>query len=77
MSDGPDGVERRQDRRLSLRVLLYIAVGEGVVSKTVHLRSHDISAGGLSFETGRELELDAKSQIIFEGIGENDLGGID
>ncbi len=70
MSEGHDGVERRQAPRFSLRVLLYIAVGEGVVSKTIHLESRDISAGGLSFETARELELETESQIIFSGIGD-------
>jgi c-di-GMP-binding flagellar brake protein YcgR len=73
MGDGHDGVERRQHRRYPLRVSLYIAVGEGIVNKTVHLQSRDISAGGLSFETARELEVDAQSQIIFSGLG--DLSG--
>jgi c-di-GMP-binding flagellar brake protein YcgR len=73
MGEGYDGVERRQDRRLSLQVPLYIASGEDVFSKTVHLQSRDISAGGLSFDTSRELELEAESQIIFPSVG--DLNG--
>ena len=73
MGEGHDGVERRQGRRLSLRVPLYIAAAEGVVGKTIHLRSCDISAGGLSFETAREVQLEAETQVIFSGVG--DLSG--
>ncbi len=70
MGEGHDGVERRQDRRFSLRVPLYIAVAEGTVRKIIHLRSRDISAGGLSFETARELQLEAETQVIFSGVGD-------
>jgi c-di-GMP-binding flagellar brake protein YcgR len=73
MGEDYDGVERRQDRRFSLRVPLYIASGEDIFSKTIHLRSRDVSAGGVSFDTSRELELEAESQIIFPGVG--DLNG--
>ena len=72
MAEGYDGVERRKDPRFSLRVPLYIASGDDIFSKTVHLRSRDISAGGLKFDTARELELEAESQIIFPGVGDLD-----
>jgi c-di-GMP-binding flagellar brake protein YcgR len=70
MGGGYDGEERRRDPRFSLRVPIYIAAGEGVISKTIHLGSRDISAGGVSFETASELPLEAESQIIFSGVGE-------
>jgi c-di-GMP-binding flagellar brake protein YcgR len=70
MGGGYDGVERRRDHRFSLRVPIYIAAEEGVILKTVHLGSRDISAGGISFETASELPLEAESQIIFAGVGD-------
>ncbi len=70
MGEGYDGVERRRDHRFSLRVPIYIDVEKGVVRKIIHLRSRDISAGGLSFETARELQLEAEAQVIFSGVGD-------
>jgi c-di-GMP-binding flagellar brake protein YcgR len=70
MGGGYDGVERRRDPRFSLRVPIYIDAEEGVVVKTIHLGSRDISAGGISFDTASDLPLEAESQIIFTGVGE-------
>ena len=70
MTESPDGVEKRQDRRFSLRVPIYIAAAEGVVRKTIRLESRDVSAGGLSFETGHDVPLEAESQILFSSLGD-------
>jgi c-di-GMP-binding flagellar brake protein YcgR len=70
MGGGYDGAERRRDPRFYIRVPIYIDTEGGVIFKTVHLGSRDISAGGLAFETGSELPLDAESQIIFAGVGD-------
>ena len=73
MSERYDGVERRRDRRFYLRVPLHVAAADGIFRKLIHLESHDISAGGVSFETSQELTLEAESQIIFSRVG--DLSG--
>ena len=62
--------ENRRDRRFSLRVPIYVAIGDEVVRKTVHLESRDVSAGGLSFETGRDVPLDAEAQVVLARAGE-------
>jgi c-di-GMP-binding flagellar brake protein YcgR len=70
MTESPDGIEKRQDQRSSLRVPIYIAAADGVVRKTIRLESRDVSAGGLSFETGHDLALEAESQILFSALGD-------
>lgn len=64
------GPENRRDRRFSLRVPIYVAIGDEVVRKTVHIESRDISAGGLSFETGRDVPLQAETQVVLARAGD-------
>jgi c-di-GMP-binding flagellar brake protein YcgR len=73
MSEEPDVAEKRKEPRIAIRVPLYVAADDGVVRKTIHLESRDVSAGGLSFETGREVPLEAESQIVLSRLG--DLSG--
>jgi c-di-GMP-binding flagellar brake protein YcgR len=75
MADEEARPEKRQHRRFSLRVPIYLAMGDEVVRKTVHLESRDVSAGGLSFETGRDVPLDSDAQVILAraGAGESAL----
>jgi c-di-GMP-binding flagellar brake protein YcgR len=70
MSESPVFIEKRKEPRFSLRVPLYVATGEGVLRKMVLIESRDISAGGLSFDTGRELPLRAKSVIVLSRPGD-------
>ncbi|HYN01340.1 MAG TPA: PilZ domain-containing protein [Vicinamibacteria bacterium] len=63
-------VDNRKHRRFSLRVPIYVAAADGVVRKTIHIESRDISAGGVSFETGRELPLEAESQVAVSRLGD-------
>jgi len=70
MAETDTGPENRRDRRFSLRVPIYVSIGGEVVRKTVHLESRDISAGGLSFETGRDVPLDAEAQVVLARAGE-------
>jgi c-di-GMP-binding flagellar brake protein YcgR len=74
MSDdaSPNLEEKRQHRRYPVKVPLFISIGGGIYRKTVRLESRDISTGGLSFETGREVPLDAESRVVVARIG--DLG---
>jgi c-di-GMP-binding flagellar brake protein YcgR len=67
---GIEGVDNRKEPRVSLRVPIYIVSADGVVRKTIPLESRDISAGGLSFETGREPPLEAESQVVVSRLGD-------
>jgi c-di-GMP-binding flagellar brake protein YcgR len=62
--------EKRQHRRWQIRVPLFISVDGEVYRKKVHLESRDISAGGLSFETGREVPLSAESRVVVAKLGD-------
>jgi c-di-GMP-binding flagellar brake protein YcgR len=64
MADEDTRPERRRGPRFAARVPIYLETGGEVVRKTVHLESHDVSAGGLSFETGRDIPLDAEAQVV-------------
>ena len=56
--------------RVSLKVPLFITVGGGrLYEKAIEIESQDISGGGLSFETHREIPLDAKSKIVMGRLG--------
>jgi len=49
---------------------MFISVGGGrLYEKAVEIESRDISGGGLSFETHREIPLDAKSKIVVGRLG--------
>ena len=62
-------IERRFPR-VSLKVPLFITVGGGrLYEKAVEIESRDISGGGLSFETHREIPLDARSKIVMGRLG--------
>lgn len=62
-------IERRFPR-VSLRVPLFIAVGGGrLYEKAVGIECSDISGGGLSFETPREIPLDVNSKIVLGRMG--------
>jgi c-di-GMP-binding flagellar brake protein YcgR len=63
--------ERRKGPRFTARVPIYLAIGGEVVRKTVHLESRDVSAGGISFETGRDIPLDAEAQVVIPRAAEN------
>jgi c-di-GMP-binding flagellar brake protein YcgR len=72
MSDdaGKSPEEKRQHRRYPVKVPLFISIGGGIYRKTVRLESRDISTGGLSFETGREVPVDAESRVVVARIGD-------
>jgi c-di-GMP-binding flagellar brake protein YcgR len=61
---------KRQHRRFQVKVPLFISVDGEVYRKTVRLQSRDVSAGGLSFETGREVPLSAESRVIVARLGD-------
>jgi len=62
-------IERRFPR-VSLKVPLFITLGGGrLYEKAVEIESRDISGGGLSFETHREIPLDSKSKVVMGRLG--------
>jgi c-di-GMP-binding flagellar brake protein YcgR len=61
---------KRQHRRFQVKVPLFISVDGEVYRKTVRLQSRDVSRGGLSFETGREVPLSAESRVIVARLGD-------
>jgi c-di-GMP-binding flagellar brake protein YcgR len=62
-------IERRF-ARVPLKVPLFITVGGGrIYEKAVGIECRDISGGGLSFETGQEIPLDATSKIVIGCLG--------
>lgn len=65
-----EALEGRRHVRFVAHVPIYIADGGGLVRKTVRLVSRDISEGGLSFETGHQLPLDATSRVVISSLGD-------
>ena len=63
-------IEKRQHRRFPVRVPLFISVKDAVYRKNVLLESRDVSAGGLSFETGREVPPAAESRVVVARLGD-------
>jgi c-di-GMP-binding flagellar brake protein YcgR len=64
--------EQRRHLRYTIRVPLYVTVEGGVLRKRVALESRDVSAGGVCFETGHEVPLDAETRLVIAPFG--DLG---
>ncbi len=71
MAEEETSPENRRDPRFAIRVPIYVALGGEIVRKTVHLESRDVSAGGISFETSRELPLAAETQVVLAHLGED------
>jgi c-di-GMP-binding flagellar brake protein YcgR len=65
-----EALEGRKHIRFVAHVPIYIADGGALVRKTVRLVSRDISAGGICFETSRELPLDAASRVVISSLGD-------
>lgn len=62
--------EQRRFPRHALQLPLYITVGRGVVRKTIALESRDVSAGGVSFETGQDVPLAAETRLVLSKLGD-------
>jgi c-di-GMP-binding flagellar brake protein YcgR len=71
---GGGGLERdpnkRRFERFKLRVPLYISLEGQLFHKKIHLQSKDVSAGGMSFETSREIPLEAESRVVVSDLGD-------
>jgi hypothetical protein len=61
---------KRKYERHPLRVPLYISVQGRLFHKRIHLESKDVSQGGVSFETGRVLPLEAESRLVVSQLGD-------
>ena len=62
--------ELRKYKRVAVRIPVYISLDGGVYSKVVQLTCLDVSGGGLSFETGREVPLEADSRLVVGKLGD-------
>lgn len=65
-----EAAEGRRDVRFATHVPLYIVDGPALLHKTVRLVARDISAGGVCFETGRDLPLEASSHVVISRLGD-------
>jgi c-di-GMP-binding flagellar brake protein YcgR len=65
-----DPVERRKHERVSARVPLYVVMGGEIFQKMIELETQNISAGGLGFETHREIPLEAESLVMVSRLGD-------
>jgi hypothetical protein len=61
--------ERRQHKRLRIRVPLYIELPAGIFQKNVTIEALDVSKGGLSFETSRPVPEGAEARIMVARLG--------
>jgi len=61
---------RRRYSRAKLRVPIMTTIEGEIVRKMVSLETRDISVGGLSFETGRELPLASDTVILVSKLGD-------
>ncbi|MFI5184043.1 MAG: PilZ domain-containing protein [Vicinamibacteria bacterium] len=58
--------------RHRVTVPLYISMGGDFLHKSIPLESKDVSGGGISFETTKQIPLEAESSVIVARLG--DLG---
>ena len=63
-------VDRRRHARIALRVPLYVVIGSEIFQKMVELETQNVSAGGLAFETHREIPLEAESLVMVSRLGD-------
>jgi c-di-GMP-binding flagellar brake protein YcgR len=61
---------KRRYERFKLRVPLYISMEGQLFHKKIHLQSKEVSAGGMSFETSREIPLEAESRVVVSDLGD-------
>jgi c-di-GMP-binding flagellar brake protein YcgR len=64
------GETPRKHERFRIKVPVYIAEEDGTFLKMISLESRDVSAGGLSFETSRPIQLHARSKVVVSKLGD-------
>jgi c-di-GMP-binding flagellar brake protein YcgR len=60
----------RRHRRSRVRVPLYITLAADTNRELVPVESRDFSVGGVGFETGRKLPLEADSRLVLSQMGD-------
>ena len=63
-------MERRKHERVALRVPLYVVIGAEIFQKMVEIETANVSAGGLAFETHREIPLESESLVMVSRLGD-------
>lgn len=61
--------ERRRHARHAVKVLVFVRDGEEVFQKWVEIQTNDVSQGGLCFDTGRDLPVEADAFIMVGRLG--------
>jgi len=61
--------ERRRHTRHAVKVLVFVRDGDDVIQKWVEIQTRDISLGGLCFETGRDIPVEADAFIMVGRLG--------
>ena len=60
--------------RVPVRLPLYVALDGDMLRKLVALETEDVSGGGLSFETGHALPIEAESRLVVSRLGDLPAG---
>lgn len=63
-------MDRRKHERVAAKVPLYVVMGGEIFQKMIELETQNISAGGLAFETHREIPLEAESLVMVSRLGD-------
>jgi hypothetical protein len=61
--------DRRRHERIRVRVPLYIELAGEIFQKNVSIEALDVSKGGLSFETTRQIPEGAEARIMIARLG--------
>lgn len=61
--------DQRRHPRLQVRVPLYVSIEGDTYRKMIPVQSSDVSAGGIAFDTSRELPMDGTSRLVLSKIG--------
>ena len=61
--------ERRRHTRHGVKVLVFVRDGDDVIQKWVEIQTRDVSLGGLCFETGRDVPVEADAFIMVGRLG--------
>lgn len=59
---------QRRFPRHRIRIPLLVTLPDVTFRKLIPIHSRDISAGGIGFETSRELPLDSHSSLVISGL---------
>ena len=68
--------DSRKYKRFRIHVPVFVSANGKLIQKRVKLASRDISGGGVSFETSRNIPLDADSRLVLSDVGDLPEGSV-